>query len=424
MSEFVGLDEISFENIPVDEYWNVGDQKEELIHKIHNYPAKFPAFITTKAIEYAKSLDINPRKIADIFCGCGTVAIEAKKNNIAFWGCDINPVATLIAKVKSGDYDIILLNEYRNSILSKFQKADFLFDYSQANERIKYWFYDETFQKLSNLKKVIIEENFINDKYRQFFLCAFSNILKPSSKWLTKSIKPQIDPSKSQKNVFDLFKKQTEMMISAYEQSGICKKGKITIETTNFLKQQLKRPKVDMIVTSPPYVTSYEYADLHQLSSLWLDFTQDYRELRQGSIGSIYHSEKFKIEDFKLNEIAQDTISSLCEKIETSKLKSIARYFSDMQKVSKLAFNMLNDRGLALFVIGNTEYKGIKIDNARHLAFSLKNAGFTKFHITKRNITSKFLTPYRDNVGKFTNNKECRKVYAEEFIVIGEKTCK
>lgn len=79
MSEFVGLDEISFENIPVDEYWNVGDQKEELIHKIHNYPAKFPAFITTKAIEYAKSLDINPRKIADIFCGCGTVAIEAKK---------------------------------------------------------------------------------------------------------------------------------------------------------------------------------------------------------------------------------------------------------------------------------------------------------------------------------------------------------
>ena len=289
MSEFVGLDEISFENIPVDEYWNVGDQKEELIHKIHNYPAKFPAFITTKAIEYAKSLDINPRKIADIFCGCGTVAIEAKKNNIAFWGCDISPVATLIAKVKSGDYDIILLNEYRNSILSKFQKADFLFDYSQANERIKYWFYDETFQKLSNLKKVIIEENFINDKYCQFFLCAFSNILKPSSKWLTKSIKPQIDPSKSQKNVFDLFKKQTEMMISAYEQSGICKKGKITIETTNFLKQQLKRPKVDMIVTSPPYVTSYEYADLHQLSSLWLDFTQDYRELRQGSIGSIYH---------------------------------------------------------------------------------------------------------------------------------------
>lgn len=262
MSEFIGLDEISFENIPVDEYWNVGDQKEELIHKIHNYPAKFPAFITTKAIEYAKSLDINPRKIADIFCGCGTVAIEAKKNNIAFWGCDINPVATLIAKVKSGDYDIILLNEYRNSILSRFQKADFLFDYSQANERIKYWFYDETFQKLSNLKKVIIEENFINDKYRQFFLCAFSNILKPSSKWLTKSIKPQVDPSKSQKNVFDLFKKQTEMMISAYEQSGICKKGKITIETTSFLKQQLKRPKVDMIVTSPPYVTSYEYADL------------------------------------------------------------------------------------------------------------------------------------------------------------------
>ena len=41
MNGFVSLDKIDFENISIDEYWNVGDQREELIHKIHNYPPLF-----------------------------------------------------------------------------------------------------------------------------------------------------------------------------------------------------------------------------------------------------------------------------------------------------------------------------------------------------------------------------------------------
>lgn len=63
-------------------------------------------------------------------------------------------------------------------------------------------------------------------------------------------------------------------------------KAKTTINCTNFLEEK-NLPKTDLIITSPPYVTSYEYADLHQLSSLWLGYTEDYRDLRKGSIGSI-----------------------------------------------------------------------------------------------------------------------------------------
>ncbi|MDR0932038.1 MAG: hypothetical protein LBM70_03350 [Victivallales bacterium] len=46
------------------------------MHRIHAYPAKFPAFITTKAISYALENGLAPKRIADIFCGCGTVAFE------------------------------------------------------------------------------------------------------------------------------------------------------------------------------------------------------------------------------------------------------------------------------------------------------------------------------------------------------------
>ncbi len=82
---------------------------------------------------------------------------------------------------------------------------------------------------------------------------------------------------------------------------------------------------------------------------------------------------------------------------------------------------MLNENGIALFVIGNTEYKGIRINNAKHLVESMLNIGYRDIEITKRKISNKILTPYRDKNGKFTTDKNSRKVYAEEFIVIGKK---
>lgn len=54
-----------------------------------------------------------------------------------------------------------------------------------------------------------------DELYRKFFLCAFSNILKSCSRWLTKSIKPQIDPKKQPKDVLSSYIYQVNMMRKA-----------------------------------------------------------------------------------------------------------------------------------------------------------------------------------------------------------------
>jgi len=74
---------VDLDKIPMNETWNFSDTKEDLIHRIHAYPAKFPAFITTKAIAYARERGREVSKIGDVFCGCGTTAYEAKKAKIA-----------------------------------------------------------------------------------------------------------------------------------------------------------------------------------------------------------------------------------------------------------------------------------------------------------------------------------------------------
>lgn len=58
---------IDLDHIPIQTDWNMGDERENRMHSIHAYPAKFPAFITTKAIQYATNLQIPVNIVADIF---------------------------------------------------------------------------------------------------------------------------------------------------------------------------------------------------------------------------------------------------------------------------------------------------------------------------------------------------------------------
>jgi methylase of polypeptide subunit release factors len=410
-----------FDTIPIESFWNSAEEKELKIHQIHSYPAKFPAFVTTKAIDYAKGNGVIINTVADIFCGCGTTAFEAKRNNIDYWGCDINPVATMIARTKSRNYQLKRIKKYYKSIISKYKINKIPDGYNKANERLRYWFSEQQYNKLQYIKSLIIENTpSYSDYYRCFFLCAFSNILKGSSVWLTKSIKPQVDPNKNPIDAYILFKNQCNKMFFALEKAPAlgCSKNKII--TGNFLDDSIQFPETDMIITSPPYVVSYEYADLHQLSSLWLDFADDYRVLRNGTIGSLHHIFDFTEEKSKLNITGNKVVNRLMF-MEKSKAKAVAKYFLDMQNVINKTYRILNKKGMSLFIIGNTEYKGVKIENARHLAEAMLEAGYKEIFVSKRKISQKILTPYRDKKGKFTADPNGRKVYNEEYIISGRK---
>ncbi len=415
------IKDLKFENVDIDPFWNNGTEKEQKIHRIHAYPAKFPAFITTKALEYWRKNSYNhPERIADIFCGCGTTAFEARRNSINFWGCDINPVATLITKTKTRKYQSGRLQNYYDAIINDYSKRSIQNHFDLAPARLKYWYLQEQYNELAQLKEVILSTTPEDSDYRLFFLCGFSNILKATSRWLTKSIKPQIDPNKKPAKVIDAFKEQFKIMITANTEIDNLSEAESDIMTGSFLDDSWRIPSIDMIITSPPYVTSYEYADLHQLSSLWLGYVDDYRELRDGTIGSLHHDYNFNKELKRLNSTGLKIVNRLLDQ-HKSKARAVAKYFLDMQRVAQKAYSILNINGKALFVIGNTEYKKVRIDNAKHLSESLLDAGFSFISVTKRKISNKTLTPYRDKRGKFTSNAKGRKVYSEEFIIIGRK---
>jgi hypothetical protein len=411
----------NLDSLNENRFWSSGRSEELKRHRIHAYPAKFPAFIPTKALHFAHHEGVKVRRVGDIFCGCGTVAFEARRENIDFWGCDINPVATLIARTKSGTFEAHRLDAYFAAIRAKINRASGKVQLpSLAMERLNYWYSADQFRSLARLLNAINQSVPTRSRYRLFFHCAFSNILKATSRWLTKSIKPQVDPHKKPTEPWSTFQVQFDMMKSAFEQSAGDGKSAVDILTQDFLKLQAAPQDIDLLITSPPYVTSYEYADLHQLSSLWLGYANDYRDLRNGSIGSAQHDLDFNRGVKRLNTVANQIVFGLFTH-DKAIARATANYFLDMQAVSRRCHNLLRRNGLAVFVIGNTEYKGVRIDNAAHLAESLLRGGFSKVRVAKRKMSGKILTPYRDAIGQFSRSSDGRHVYGEEFVLIAAK---
>ena len=411
---------LNLEDLPVSSFWTENTQRQLKMHRIHWYPAKFPPYLVCKAFDYAKCKEVRVHNVVDFFCGCGTTPLESLKNGYEFWGCDINPVATLIAKVKSHKYSKTKLDNYYNLIIENYDNLQNE-KIKISNERLQYWFPEK---QLKELKKILlsIQKQVPKGFYRDFFLCAFSNILRGCSRWLTKSIKPQVDPNKEIKDVIISFKSQYRIMYNANLEliENLKYNKKIKIYNKNYLKVNIKDNIADVVITSPPYVTSYEYADLHQLSTLWLGFVEDYRDLRKGTIGSLYNtsSYQYKVDDF--NNTAQEILANVAEK-SPNKVKSIAKYFSDIEHTVNKTYSILKNDSLAFFVIGNTQYKGVHIDNAKYMLECMLNQGFSDIEIHKREIGNKILTRYRDSKGKFTKDTSARKVYNTEFIIIARK---
>ena len=407
-------------------YWDFGDRKdrkENPIHRIHGYPAKFPAFITTKALKYAEQQGVDVKVVADVFCGCGTTAVEAKRNGKNFWGCDINPVATLIAKVKTRSYQDAVLARYFKDIRDEFRRVQpSPADHALITDRIRYWFEDQNVDDLIRLDQAIRRRIPARSRYRAFFLCGFSNILKPTSRWLTKSIKAQLDPHKSPRGVMEAFEDQFDLMRKACQGNRFPDCGQqVRIRTRNFLASRQPACRADLIVTSPPYVTSYDYADIHQLSTLWLRCTADYRALRRHMLGNQYGvapPSPAAVE--QLGATAAETYRRLLLE-ERCKAYSVARYFLDIDKAVAKCRRMLNPGGMVVFVIGNTQYKGVRIDNAQHLALCMKRAGLRDIEAVPRKVSWKIMTPYRDARGRFTRDPTQRRVYGEEFVVVGRR---
>ena len=415
-----------FQKIKIDHSWAFADKTRKdttyLTHGYHRYPAKFiPQIVSRLTSKYTKIGDL----ILDPFGGCGTTLVESKVMGRPSIAVDINPVAVLITKAKITPIDPVKIEEEFTALKNK------LVEYSEkikvkvpTHERIDYWFKPEEKRRLAFIFAEI--SRIKNQDVRDFFFCGFSNILKNCSIWLQKSNKPTRDFEKKPSEPIKTFLKQIKMMLRGNTRlfDLLSERGYLKVPSkvicTDARTISAKTNSVNLIVTSPPYVTSYEYADLHQLTALWLEHTTDLSDFRKRFIGTSYHSKK----DLFLNSALAEKIRSELLRKDKKTADEVSTYFSEMNQVFVEMKRMLKMGGKTCIVIGNTRLKGVEILNAEVFTEQLQNLGLKIVDIIKREIPSKNLPSIRDEqTGRFASIKEKNKIYVypTEYILVMEK---
>lgn len=426
--------EKTLSNIPIDYSWSFVDKTIKdtsyITHGYYTYPAKFIPQLASRLInEYSQKGDI----VVDPFMGSGTTVVEAIVNKRIGIGTDINNIAFLIAKVKTTPIKgMILLQEF-NGIYKDLQgrmNGDYTKYVQKAlsivpnNERIDYWFLPSQKEKLSIIFARILEIQ--DEAIKNFFLVAFAQILKSCSIWLQKSVKPTRDQNKKIYEPLILFSNQAKKMIKKHEEFNslldLEVKDKIdefrTITCGDSRNLPCKNNSASLVVTSPPYVTSYEYADLHQLPSLWFGYLDELQEFRKKFIGSAYKNRQTI--DLK-SYFADKIVNALGE---NKKGREVKHYFADMLETFEETKRILKTGGKACIVIGNTQFQGVDILNAEVFQEQFENIGFKTSHIIHREIPSKMLPSTRDTeTGQFakSTDKNAKLAYPTEHILVMEK---
>jgi len=427
-----------FKEKEVDKDWSFAGisraETSKLTHNYHRYPAKFiPQLVEKLMDEYI--INVNSH-INDPCIGCGTTIVTALSRGFKASGTDINHIAYLITKVKSTPIEPNFLKLKVNRFL---KQLSFLEDNQisifipkiepliplKHSDRIDYWFTEENKYELGIILRAIYNEE--NDNIRDFYLVAFSQILKNCSLWLQSSTKPTRDLNKQPSRPFGVLKKHLIKMLKGNEDFYNFIPDKVKINLNEYLnialqdarKQPVDNETVDLIITSSPYVTSYEYADLHQLSDIWLDFTEDLVEYKTRYIGTSHK----KYENRNLNSLIAKDIVSQMSLVHKKKAKEIEAFYIDMEEVFHESYRILKKGGRCCYVIGNTKYKGIDVLNAEVFAETLQYSGLILDKIIKREIPSKILPQKRDEkTGRFASNSKANcEAYPVEYIIIGLK---
>ncbi|MCL4393686.1 MAG: DNA adenine methylase [Chloroflexi bacterium] len=398
-------------------------------HGYYTYPAKFIPQLAARLIE---ELSEEGQTVVDPFMGSGTTAVEALVHGRRAVGVDINPVAFLVAKVKATPIQPERLEREIAAAAIDLatrsgkagRSARRVRGITPANSRIDYWFRAPQKRELG---EVLARISDVRDAdVRDFLLVAFSQILKSCSIWLQRSVKPTRDPNKVPSAPLEAFIRQARSMQKRNHELWAAVPTAVrddldryrTIQCADARNLPCGDGQASLVVTSPPYVTSYEYADLHQLTALWLEYFDSLPEFRKRFIGSA-HSERGSI------DLKSSTAGAICSKLgATKKGREVRNYFADMLECFQEMKRVLKPGGKACIVIGNTELQGVEILNAQVFAEQMNHIGFCTSKIVKREIPSKILPQTRDpHNGRFTASSNSKKVlaYPVEYILIMEK---
>lgn len=330
-------------------------------------------------------------KIFDPFHGSGTSLYEAMEisDNVDLIGCDINPLANLITKVKLQGVSSNIANDIdqiKELLRMPFNNNIYYFP------NISKWFREDIISSLSHVRNCIMRIE--DQKNRLFFWCMSSDVVRKYSNTRSSTYKlhtkKQDDINKLENNLIKDFVKSIE-----------ANSGKFTHHCSSFtllkgdslsLINDFQPNEFDICITSPPYgdnSTTVPYGQFSMLPLYWINKDdlelegwefENYSIIDSKSLGGVFSQAKE-------NRTNMSILAPYIKQISTEKQKKVLRYFNDyfvfLDEICRVTSTYI------IITLGNRTVDGVNINLTEITNQYLTQKGFSQKETMERNIISK-----------------------------------
>lgn len=330
-------------------------ERPHAIEAIHPYPAKFIGELPRslmRALPCPKG-----SLVFDPFVGSGTTLLEAQRLGLPSVGVDLNPIACLIARVKTASMPVNLTQTAR-ALSAAAQRRQEVRTWDIPN--VDHWFKADIQAAIAALLAELrgVEDRETFDALR----LALSSILVKVSNQDSDTRYAAVEKNVSRNDVFERFITAAEKLNRALAARNWAQVPATVIEhNTLTLDPNVLGGKVGLVITSPPYPNAYEYWLYHKYRMWWLGF--DPLAVKEQEIGARAHF-------FKRNHHTEE------------------QFWIQMRQTFKLICRVLVRNGFACFVIGRSKIHGKIVDNAEIIQSIASENGFTTVAKIERVISS------------------------------------
>lgn len=282
--------------------------KDSLTHPLHSYPARMHPATARALVELCFETEhVQPRVVLDPFCGSGTTLVEGRAAGLDVIGSDLNPLAVRIARAKVWKADLPRLDAFRK--LGR-ELATLGFEEGKAARRADYeakplrvprgvdkvardleiqpWFAPHVRRELEFLAGHIDEIRDTDPEFADLLAVCLSSLLIKCSKRNSDTSSKIVDRKIARGMPARWFAERIDLMCQGLidlHKAGAT--GEVVVLEEDARKlglAGLEEESVGAIISSPPYVGTYDYVDHHRLRLAFLGLP--YNKFESGEIGA------------------------------------------------------------------------------------------------------------------------------------------
>jgi tRNA G10 N-methylase Trm11 len=392
-------------------------------HSIHPYPARLLPNIPYFFLNNNYFVSEND-SVLDPFSGSGTVLLESILSGMNAYGTDANPLARLIAKVKTNNYNLSILEKTCNLLQAEFEQNITIEDNFPNVINLDYWFLPNIKIQLNTILKSL--NKIESKKYKNFFLLCFSNCINKVSladSRVSVPVRMKVEhypknhpfriknenkiESLKKMDVYKKFIEITNANIRKIENKKRLSPTKLTgkITSNDARKTKIKSDSIDLIITSPPYAGAQKYIRASSLNLGWTELTKD-QDLKSLDNQNIGRENYVKSQYIELRKTGIEDADILLEKVYLKnplRAHIAANYLLEMEQAIKESIRVLKPNKHFIIVAANNQVCGFEFKTQDYLRQIAEKNGMNTICklidniksyglMTKRNKTASIIT--------------------------------